>query len=508
MRAQARRFPPLRTLLPLLLGLLLTVGATESPAFAVSADPGVTGAAAPDRAPSRSRDRAPQLPAAEGWSGFAFDACRAPAQRTMDRWLRTSPFIGVGVYIGGSLRACPQRHLSRKWVGRQLRAGWKLLPIWVGPQASCTGFHRRISPRPGARGRYPWAHQQGLAAARGARAAARALGIPAGSTLWYDLEYFSAGNHRCRRSSLRFLSAWTEQLHRSGYRSGVYSSLGSAIQALNGARGRRTYTAPDHVWFAWANYRADTSMRPYVRDPRWKQHQRVHQFALDVTARYGGIRMDIDRNFVDLGRPSRRARAACGTHADLRDFPKLRAGSTGRRVRAAQCLLRAAGHLRGRPTGSYGPSTQAAVRRFQHDRHLKRTGTVDQRTWTALLARGARAVVKRGFAGPEVRRVQRALNAALPSSMAVSGFFGPGTTGAVRRYQSRVGIAPTGVVAAPTWDALAHGRLGRPHHAKSHATHDHKHHHGRQGKPQRHRHHEQQHGRHHHNTHHHKKHRG
>jgi hypothetical protein len=515
MRVQRRPFPPLRTLVPLLLGLLLTLGAAQGPAFAAKVDrhqaghtPKVTAS------PSRSADRAPRLPAVEGWSGFAFDACRAPSRRAMDAWRKRSPFRGVGVYIGGALRACPQRHLTRGWVSHQLRSGWKLLPIWVGPQASCTGFSKRIGSRQGARGRYPVAHSQGLRAARGARAAARSLGLPSGSTLWYDLEGFTPGNQRCRRSALSFLSAWTEQLHRTGYRSGVYSSVSSGINALSSVRGVRRYAAPDHVWFAWANYRANTSMDPYVRAPRWKQHRRVHQFALDVRASYGGVRMDIDRNFVDLGRPWRTQRmpARCGPSADLRSFPRLTGASAGRRVEVAECLLRSAGHLRERAGRDYDSTTKAAVARFQGAHHLPRTGRTTRRTWTALLAAGAHPVVKRGSAGPSVRRLQRALNAAVPGSIDVSGFLGAGTADTVRRYQARVGIVASGVVTPPTWRALSQGRIGHAPHRHGH-LHQSTHHehpgnkaHAKHAKHQRHahRHGGHRHGKHHKHRHHHR----
>lgn len=403
----------------------------------------------------------------EGWSGFAFDACRAPSQRTMDRWRRTSPFLGVGVYIGGPLRACPQRHLTKRWVDRQLRSGWKLLPIWVGPQASCTSYRRRIDARPGAERRFPHAHRQGIKAARGANRAARSLGIPKGTTLWYDLEYFSAHHDRCRNSSLRFLSGWTEEVRRHGYRSGVYSSVSAAIRALGEARDRRHVVAPDHVWFAWENHQADANMHPYVRARRWKEHARVHQFSLDTRASYGGIAMDIDRNFVDLGRPPARRHepARCGAAVDLRGFPTLAHGRSGSRVAAAQCLLNglAPAARRVAATGSYGAGTREAVLRFQRGRRLDGTGRLNRRTWTALLAAGPRVVLKRGSVGPPVRRLQRALNAALPRSIEVSGYFGPRTASALRRYHERVGLHDVVVVNNRTWEALGEGRLGSAH---------------------------------------------
>jgi Domain of unknown function (DUF1906)/Putative peptidoglycan binding domain len=407
------------------------------------------------RSAERAAVHAAQARALQSWSGYAFDACRAPSSRAMDRWRVASPFRGVGIYIGGPLRACPQKHLTRRWVARQTLRGWRTLPIWVGPQAACTGYAKRISARPA------HARRQGVRAARGALAAARSLGIETGSTLWYDLEWFPPGRGRCRSSALRFLGAWTGTLHRSGYRSGLYSSVSAGIKAVGQVRGRRAYPHPDAIWFAWANGRRDTWLgRDWLRAPRWKTNSRVHQYALDVRASYGGVRLAIDRNYVELGSSPalRRTPAVCGRDADRRHYRTLRRGNRGEVVRTAECLLRATRHLNARPDGDFDRRTRAAVRHLQRSAGLRRTGRLDERTWTALLSAGARPVLKRGSEGPAVRRLQRGLTAALPGAVTVHGHYGPATSSAVQRYQRRTGLRVTGVAAHRTWRALQHGR--------------------------------------------------
>ncbi|MGH3443983.1 MAG: glycoside hydrolase domain-containing protein [Nocardioidaceae bacterium] len=470
--------------------------------------------ARPDTAtdPSRSGDRTD--PQAGRWRGLAFDACHAPSQHAMDRWRSASPYRGVGIYIGGALRACRQRHLTRHWVDRQLDRGWKLLPLWVGPQASCTGYHRRISSRPGRHRLFPHARRQGIWQAHGAASTARSLGIPADSTLFYDIEPFTARTHRCRASALRFLSAWTRQLHREGFRSGVYSTVGSAIGMLSRARhhGPGAYTAPDQVWFAWINGRMGPAMGGYVRSPSWKQHRRAHQYALDIARSYGGVRMHIDASLVDFGasaadRRTRRAKAPCDRRLDRRGFRPLHPGSRGAHVRDVHCLLRLSGHARrraDRPSSTYDTRTRRAVRSFQRDRHLHPTGRTDRATWTALLATGSRPVLKRGSTGPAVRRAQRALNSALPGAKAVTGRFGARAATRVRHYQAHLGHRPTGVLTQSTWSALQHGRLRqhRPHHRAHHRHAHHAHHHAGHRHGHRHRHHRHQH-RHHKQRHHH-----
>jgi peptidoglycan hydrolase-like protein with peptidoglycan-binding domain len=184
--------------------------------------------------------------------------------------------------------------------------------------------------------------------------------------------------------------------------------------------------------------------------------------------------MAIDRNFVDLGgTPAvRRAPAVCGRDADLPIYAPMQRGDHGTRVQVAQCLLRALGLFRGEVGGAYGEQTHRAVAAFQRRRGLPVTGRTDGPTWTALLAAGSRPVLKRGSEGPAVRRLQRALTAALPGTLPVRGHFGPGTVAKVARYQASRGLRVSGVVTPGTWHAL---RTGAPVHRVRHEHHGHKH---------------------------------
>ncbi len=82
-----------------------------------------------------------------------------------------------------------------------------------------------------------------------------------------------------------------------------------------------------------------------------------------------------------------------------------------------------------------------------------------RQNWMTLLAAGRRPVLKFGSAGGDVRRVQRALNAASNDPrLRISGVFGRGTDQALRTYQNRVGVKVSGVVNPNTWAALRSGR--------------------------------------------------
>ena len=78
----------------------------------------------------------------------------------------------------------------------------------------------------------------------------------------------------------------------------------------------------------------------------------------------------------------------------------------------------------------------------------------------SLLIAGNRPVLKYGSAGPAVRRIQRALNAVADRKVPIraTGVLDAMTTSAIRDYQQRLHLAATGVVARPTWKALAAGR--------------------------------------------------
>ena len=129
----------------------------------------------------------------------------------------------------------------------------------------------------------------------------------------------------CRESALAFLSAWTERLHARGYVSGVYSSAASAIKMLDDARATRpgAYVMPDQLWVADWNGRADTAST-YLRSDGWTPHRRVHQYRGGHNETYGGVTINIDNNWVDLGRGSvaPRERSRCGGVAtELRPLP-------------------------------------------------------------------------------------------------------------------------------------------------------------------------------------------
>jgi glycoside hydrolase-like protein/putative peptidoglycan binding protein len=390
------------------------------------------------------------------FTGYAFDACQAPSQATMNTWRQASPYGGVGIYIGGVQRVCDQPNLNARWVRTQKARGWKILPVYVGLQASCSNYeHRMSNVRATARG-------QGRQAAGRAVQAAKGLAIGRNSTLFYDLEDYDTGPDACRQAALSFMSGWTKRLHELGYKSGIYSNIAAAIQSLDLAHrvSRGSYVMPDNIWFAWANGRDDTYAGDWVLSDRWDGHRRVHQYRIDVGRTFGGVTLTVDVNWMDLGRGSVAPKAArtCGVRMNFADYPTRRRGSQGAMVSAAQCLLKQQRFGSARVTGRYDRATAAAVRQAQRARGLDATGVLNARTWTTLLARGKSPLLKVGSAGESVRHLQRALTAALDRKVAINGVVTKQTADAVRAYERTRGLKVDGIVDPAVWTRLHRGR--------------------------------------------------
>ncbi|HUD38943.1 MAG TPA: glycoside hydrolase domain-containing protein [Streptosporangiaceae bacterium] len=232
----------------------------------------------------------PSLPAtvASGF-GLGFDACAAPSRKYMRAWRRHSPYRAVGIYIGGADRACAQPNLSRGWVRDEAAAGWRFMPLYAGPQAE---FGQLWAPR-----------RQGRQAAADAVVQAQRLGFGPRTPLYYDMEAYRP---RSRLDVLRFLSAWTRTLHRLGYSSGVYSSNDSGIADLAGVYRNRAYALPDIIFDALWNGAASVKVG-YLHAGPWAPYRRIHQFSGNVTERFGGDAINIDKDFLDVRAAAPRA---------------------------------------------------------------------------------------------------------------------------------------------------------------------------------------------------------
>lgn len=141
-------------------------------------------------------------------------------------------------------------------------------------------------------------------------------------------------------------------------------------------------------------------------------------------------------------------------------YEELTQGDSGDQVSAAQCLLGRAGFAIGDDPhhGEFDEATTDAVRAFQQDIGLEESGSVDAATWTALLSQGSTPTLQNGSSGEPVQRLQRALTAALGSTVEIDGQFGPNTRAAVEEYQQTRDLDVDGIAGPQTWSALQAGK--------------------------------------------------
>ncbi|MEZ5076407.1 MAG: DUF1906 domain-containing protein [Solirubrobacterales bacterium] len=224
------------------------------------------------------------------FTGLGFDACATPSSKAMKAWKSSSPYQAIGVYIGGSNRACSQPNLTASWVQAQTEAGWHLIPTYVGlqaPTSACASCAKLSAAK---------ARTQGVAAAVDAVAEASSVAMGPGSPIYFDMEAYSQTG-AATAATLNFLEAWTIKLHQLGYVSGLYSSSSSGIEDVADQIGTG-YVLPDQLWIANWNGQKNT-IDPNVPDSAWTLHQRIHQYRGGHSETWGGVSIAIDNNYVD-----------------------------------------------------------------------------------------------------------------------------------------------------------------------------------------------------------------
>jgi hypothetical protein len=255
-----------------------------------AAPPGSGHAAPSARTAAGSRARAHPAVANDVYTGLGFDTCATPTLAQMRAWASTTKYRAIGVYLGGVNSACSSSNLNTAWVNAEVAAGWNLIPTYVGLQApdgnSC-GCNPLDPSKAGA---------QGTAAANDATSRAQAIGIDPDSPIYFDMEAYSPSKARTS-AVLKFLSAWTTQLHAAGYLSGVYSSADAAISDIASATGK-TFVPPDDIWIARWNGEKNTA-EPVVPSTEFADHQRLHQYSGSHDETHGKVTLNIDGDYLD-----------------------------------------------------------------------------------------------------------------------------------------------------------------------------------------------------------------
>ena len=292
-------------------GLLLTASYGSDPTLARHIlatvrlpSPGGSGGTGGSSAPAvpgrrQATGPRPQPKAAPGavapmvYTGRGFDTCAAPSTGAMRAWRTSSPYRAIGVYIGGAMRACGDGNLSAPWISTVTGMGWRLIPIYVGLQAPCA-FQGNLAHIDPARA----ATQGAQAAADAVTRSSRVFALGAGTPVYFDMEAYDNRQSTCVKAVLGFLSGWTGELHKRGYRSGVYSSAASGVADLVRSYNSTTLHRPDYIWFAhWTG--TPTTQDRYLPSWAWPSHRRIGQYRGGHNERWGNVTINIDNDQVD-----------------------------------------------------------------------------------------------------------------------------------------------------------------------------------------------------------------
>jgi len=251
--------------------------------------PSPTGTSAPSPSPSSTGSSVPSPSPASSLTGF--DTCTAPSLQAMKAWRPN--YAAIAIYIGGPEMGCGYGNLSKGWVQSTEGMGWSLMPIYVGPQATCNSFSDEIVPSQAA--------AEGTQSATLAVADAASFGLGKGSPIYYDMEGYDETDSSCVTAVLTFLDAWDRQLVASGYVSGVYSSAASGVTDLQTTTtiAGHPLAEPQAIWIAlWDNV-LNVTGSPYVTSAVWPTSARSKQYAGPHVVSIGGYSVDIDSDLVD-----------------------------------------------------------------------------------------------------------------------------------------------------------------------------------------------------------------
>ena len=158
------------------------------------------------------------------------------------------------------------------------------------------------------------------------------------------------------------------------------------------------------------------------------------------------------------GRP-RRGR---GLHDEVHTYSTVKAGKTGSKAGAVECLLHQAGYATSQ-NRSFSTADATKLAAFQSEHRLKATGQDERRH----LGRADRAGVdarrwSTATRASSVRRLQLALRALGHTELPGTTLYGDLTRAAVKDLQARSGCRSPGKTSAAEWARAAGRRPGRP----------------------------------------------
>jgi hypothetical protein len=215
---------------------------------------------------------------------WGVDACGINTTARASAFWNNTPYSNIGVYIGGISASCPMN--SASFMSALVAQGWQIMPLWVGPQASCSSFAHRMSSNA------TTAFEQGKTEAHSSYLRLQSLGMSVDNTpVIYDLENYDTTNTTCLNAAKAFIRGWVTQAHvPTAQKSGVY---GSAC-----ASGLSTFAslspAPDFITGAdWDNVKSVRSMS-CISSSSWTGSRRHKQYRGDHSETWNGVTISVD----------------------------------------------------------------------------------------------------------------------------------------------------------------------------------------------------------------------
>ena len=289
---------------------------------------------------------------------------------------------GGHLLLRGPARVPHQPNLTPQWVQRQIRRGWRLLPITLGPQAYCNPASRATARPEDNPTREPTAATPAPAsrarAGRRGRARRQGAGHPGGEHAVVRPRGLRRHQHPLPRLLAGVPDGWTNTLHDWATSPGSTPApaRGSAT-STSAAQPTATASTCRTASGSPAGTATANTSTTYIADDGWSHGNRVKQYRGGHDETWGGV---TDQHRPQLPRPGqrlgRRGRAACGgVRNGFRSTTRLcaRHGSAEpRMVRAAQCLLTERGVYPPRSRHLRRALTAAAARAWRERRSMHR----------------------------------------------------------------------------------------------------------------------------------------
>lgn len=219
------------------------------------------------------------------------DSCNAPSHSQMAAFWGNSDWWWWAIYVGGSAMSCANTNVTAAWIDQEVDRGWRLLPTWVGPQAPCSSYAKRMPSNTSD------AYDKGVEVAGNAYAhVANDLDMYVYDLpIAYDLEGgWDTTNTACLNAVKAFMRGWTHYLHQgtATQKSGLYGSAGgSALDEFWSISPN-----PDFIWAARYDGNPDTgALTPYVPSNHWGS-ARHKQYAQNASVTHGGVTLLVDRD--------------------------------------------------------------------------------------------------------------------------------------------------------------------------------------------------------------------